>query len=321
VAITASPRPNLLGQDLRRRIGQGQDQRLGRHFGHHTPRQHAAGRQSEEHIRGTDNLLQGPGRGGLGESSLFGVHELPPAFVHDTGEIGQPDVFAPQTQIEQQVHAGQRRGAGAAHHHLDGLDVLADDLQAVQTGRSHDDGCAVLVVMEHRDLHAPTQFALDDEAFRSFDVLEVDGAEGGLERGDQLDQLLRVRLRDFDVEHVDTGEFLEQDRLALHDRLGRQRPDGTEPQHRGPIGDDPDQVAARRESKHVERIFDDGLARGGNAGRIRERQIALVEQLFGRGYRDFSGGRKFVIIEGGLPAGLFQVVGLHRPASRCCSSV
>ena len=69
------------------------------------------------------------------------------------------------------------------------------------------------------------QFPLDDEAFRRLDVLEIDGAEGGLERRDHVDQLLRISLVDFDVEHVDAGELLEQDRLAFHHRLRRERSD------------------------------------------------------------------------------------------------
>jgi hypothetical protein len=44
--------------------------------------------------------------------------------------------FARQAQLEQQVQAGQRRGAGAGGHQLDLLDVLAHHLQAVDDGRA-----------------------------------------------------------------------------------------------------------------------------------------------------------------------------------------
>jgi hypothetical protein len=40
----------------------------------------------------------------------------------------------------------------------------------------------VLVVMEDRDVHARLELTLDLEAFRRLDVLEIDAAEGGLER-------------------------------------------------------------------------------------------------------------------------------------------
>jgi hypothetical protein len=62
------------------------------------------------------------------------------------------------------------------------------------------------------------------------------------------------------------GEFLEQHRLALHHRLGRQRADIAEAQHGGAVGDDGNQVARpRRSASH----------RDGNARGIGERQIAL----------------------------------------------
>ncbi|MCC6559804.1 MAG: hypothetical protein IT478_00490, partial [Xanthomonadales bacterium] len=70
--------------------------------------------------------------------------------------------------------------------------------------------------MEHRNLDAFAQLLLDDEALRRLDVLKVDAAEGRLERGDDVDQLVRIALVDFDVEHVDAGELLEQHALAFH---------------------------------------------------------------------------------------------------------
>ena len=57
--------------------------------------------------------------------------------------------------------------------------------------------------------------------------------------------LSRVALVDLDVEHVDAGELLEQHRLAFHHRLGGERADVAQAQHRGAVGDHADQVAAR----------------------------------------------------------------------------
>ena len=55
----------------------------------------------------------------------------------------------------------------------------------------------MLIVMKDRDIHALTKLTLNIETFRCFDVLKHDAAEGGLERGDNIDQLLRVSLIDF----------------------------------------------------------------------------------------------------------------------------
>ena len=43
---------------------------------------------------------------------------------------------------------------------------------------------------------------------------------GRLQRRHDLDELVGVQAIDLDVEHVDAGEFLEEDGLAFHHRLG-----------------------------------------------------------------------------------------------------
>jgi hypothetical protein len=161
-------------------------------------------------------------------------------------------------------------------------EVLADSLQAVEHRGAHHDGRAVLVVVEDRNLHPLAQLALDVETLRRLDVFQVDAAEGGLHAGDDVDQLVRVALVEFDVEHVDVRELLEQHGLAFHHRLGGERADGTEAQHRGAVGDDTDQIAARRQRADFKRDWRRFLRRRCHAGRIGQRQILLVGQCLGR---------------------------------------
>ena len=118
------------------------------------------------------------------------------------------DVGERQAQLHQQLEAGERGGAGAGGHQLHLADLLADDFQPVEDRGADDDGGAVLVVVEHRDLHPLAQLALDDEALRRLDVLQVDAAEGRLERGDDVDQLVRVALVELDVEQSMPANFL-----------------------------------------------------------------------------------------------------------------
>jgi hypothetical protein len=95
-----------------------------------------------------------------------------------------------------------------------------------------------------------------------------------------------------------SGELLEKHALAFHHRLGRQRADVTQAQHRGAVGDHRHQVAARRVFEGVGRVLDDFLAGRGNAGRIGQRQVALVHHLLGRGDGNLARHRKLVIFEG-----------------------
>ena len=112
---------------------------------------------------------------------------------------------------------------------------LAGDLQRVGRGGADDDRGAVLVVVEDGDVHPLAAEPLDDEAVGGLDVLEVDRAEGRLERADDGGELLGVALVHLDVEAVDVGELLEEDGLALHHRLRRQRADVAEAQDRGAV--------------------------------------------------------------------------------------
>jgi hypothetical protein len=177
----------------------------------------------------------------------------------------------------------------------------------------------VLVVVEDRNLHAVAQFSLDVEAVRCLDVLEVDATKSGFERGNDLDQLVRVLLVDLNVEDIDTRELLEQHALAFHHRLGRQRADVTQTQHGGAVGDDGHQVAAAGVLEGVDRVGHDLFAGGGHAGRIGQRQVPLIGQLLGGGDGHLPGRGELVVLERGAaqfgPFGLGGVVGVHAVVS------
>ena len=104
----------------------------------------------------------------------------------------------------------------------------------------------------------------------------------GSSRAIVFDHLFRVGLGELDVEHVDAGELLEQARLAFHHRLAGERADVAEAEHGGAVGDDGDEIAARRKRARLGRIGGDRVAGGGDAGRIGEREIALVDERLRR---------------------------------------
>ncbi len=104
------------------------------------------------------------------------------------------------------------------------------------------------------------------------------------------------------------ANFLNSTALPSITGLAASGPDGPQPQHRRAVGDDADQVAARGEAKDIERILDDGLAGGGDAGRIGQRQVALIEQLLGGRDRQFPGSRKLVIVQRRLLAGFLDLL-------------
>ena len=107
------------------------------------------------------------------------------------------------------------------------------------------------------------QALLDLEALRAPDVLEVDAAEGGLERLDDPHHVVRFGGVDLDVEHVDVGEPLEQQRLALHHRLAGERADVAQAEHGRAVGDDRHQVPAGGVAERLQRVL--WISRTGSA--------------------------------------------------------
>ena len=80
-----------------------------------------------------------------------------------------------------------------------------------------------------------------------------------------------------------------------------QRADIAQTEHRGAVGDDRDQVAARSVFEGIGRIGDDFFAGAATPGEYAKRQVALVGQLLGGGDADFAGRGEFVVFECRLP--------------------
>ena len=287
-----------LGKDLGHRVREREDERILRHARDVVGFEHVGGRKAEKDVGAADDVGEGACVGIDRVARLPPVHQLLAARVHHARDVGDDDVLARKPHAEQQIEAGERRGAGTRRDEPDLPDGLADEFQRVAHRRADDDRGAVLIVVEHRDVHPLAQPRFDLEALRRLDVLEVDSAERGLEARDDVAEAVRVGLVDLDVEHVDAGELLEQHRLAFHDGLRRQRPDGAEAEHRGPVGHHRDEIRACGQARHLGRVDDDRVAGGGDARGVGEREVVLARQRLGGADRELSRHREAVVREG-----------------------
>ena len=205
------------------------------------------------------------------------------ALVHARAAVVDRAVVVAQDHVggagvEQQP---QHRGAGrarAGHDDLHAGQVLAHHAQRVGERGEHHDRGAVLVVVEHRDVEHGAQPALDLEAARGGDVLQVDAAEPGGDRGDGPDDLVRVLGVQADGPGVDVREALEQRRLALHHRQRRVRAEVAEAEHRGAVGHHGDAVALDRQPAGVLRLGRECQRHPRHAGRVGHRQVVAVAQ-------------------------------------------
>ena len=287
-----------LRHDLRGRVGERHDERLVGHLGQELRLQDAGGGEAEEHVGTFDAFVKTTLIALLAIDRLPLVHQRLAAEIDEAFDVVDPDVFLAGAERDEQVEAGEggRAGTGGDDLHLG--DVLAGKFQAVQDGRGDDDRRAMLVIVEDRDVHLLAKLAFDLETLRRLDVLEVDAAEGRLERRDGRDHAVDLVGIDLDVEDVDAGELLEEDGLALHHRLGRQWADIAEAENRRSVRDDGDEVGSGRIVGCGVRVVTDGKAGGGDAGRIGERQVALVAERLGRLDLKFARARVTVEEEG-----------------------
>ena len=169
-------------------------------------------------------------------------------------------------------------GADTGDDDLDLAHLLVHHPQRVDQRGEHDDGGAVLVVVEDRDVELVAQPALDLEAARGGDVLQVDPAVDRGERLDDADDLLGVLGVQADRPGVDAGELLEQGGLALHHGQGGGRADVTQAEHGGPVGDHGHGVALDGEPPGVLGVCGDGQADPGDTWGVGAGEVVAVLQ-------------------------------------------
>ena len=161
-------------------------------------------------------------------------------------------------------------------------------MKGILDGGRNDDRGAVLIVVEHRDLHALLELGLDLEAFRALDVLQVDAAESRFQQLAGADDLAGVFRAQLEIEHIDVSEAFKQNALAFHYGLSGARADVAKSKNSRAVGDDSDQVSLRSVF-----VYERGVAlylktRDGHARRVRQAKVALRAARFCRDDRYFS---------------------------------
>ncbi len=300
-----------LRHDLGHGIAECQDQRVWRHILHHLRFQSPSLGQTHKDIRPRHDSAKLGLVTVLGKSAAPAVNRIVALLGHQALGVGDPDVFPSCPDGDQHVHTGNGRGPRPRRDDLDLADVLLDQPHGVDDGCSDDDRRAVLVVMKDRNVHALAQGFLDLEAFGRLDVLEVYATKGRFQRRDDLDEALGILFVDLDIDRVDARKLLEQDCLAFHHRLGRQRANIAQAEDRRAVGNHRDQIALGGVAIGVERIGRDLLAGRRDAWGVGQRQVPRIGQWLDR--RDFqlAGPRELVEMQRGFAKAGGLVVG-HR---------
>ena len=124
---------------------------------HHVLRHAARLGKSEEHVGADHGFLQRARAGLRGKARLVRVHVLGAALVDHALGVAHHDVLEAHAQADVVRRAGDGGRAGAVEDHLDVFDFLAAEFQRVDQARAADDGRAVLIVVEDRNLHGLAQ--------------------------------------------------------------------------------------------------------------------------------------------------------------------
>ncbi len=145
--------------------------------------------------------------------------------------------------------------------------------------------------MEDWNVEFITKSLLNNKTLRRADIFKIYAAKSMANTPDTFDKLFRVLFFDLNVERVDIGKPLEQNRLPFHDGFRGCSAQITQSQNGCPVGNDGHHIALGSILINEVRVFSDFLNRHRNAGRICQRQISLGHHRLCRLQRQFSGNR------------------------------
>ena len=156
----------------------------------------------------------------------------------------------------------------------------------------------MLVVMHDGYIQRFLQSFLDIEAFRCFDVLKVDTAEGWSNLLHSFAELLWVFLIYFNIEHVNTTINLKKQSFTFHHGLAAHRTDVTQSEHGGAIADDRDQVTFIGISIRIVGVLLNLQTRESDSWRIGQTQICLCAVSLGGFHLNLTRSAILMIGEG-----------------------
>ncbi len=268
--------------DLRGGVGHREDERVLRHLRHRRLRDRAAG-DADEDIGPVQRVLQRSGQLRLvGEAGQLALDVGQVAAVGGDDALAVADRDIADAGLDEDLGDGDTGRTGAGDDRTQLTECTVGQLGGIAQRGEGDDGRAVLVVVEDRDVEALLELGLDLEAPRGGDVFQVDAAEGGRHPHDGVHDLVGVGGGERDRDRVHAAELLEEDGLALHHGEGGLRADVAQAQHRGAVRDDGHDLGLPGVVVHELGMLGDCAAHLGDARCVREGQVVLVADRHGR---------------------------------------
>src|SRR5206468_2788259 len=155
----------------------------------------------------------------------------------------------------------------------------------------------VLVVVEDWDVHLLSQALFDVKAIGRLDILQIDAAEGRLERADDAHYLIGIARVQLYVKHINVCESFEKYSLPFHNRLARQRSDITQAQNCRSIRYHGDEIAPCGVVEDIIRAFFNLPANLRHSRRVSEAEVPLGRARFCQPYFQLSTASLRMVIE------------------------
>src|SRR5262245_23489939 len=133
----------------------------------------------------------------------------------------------------------------------------------------------MLVAVKDRNIHQFSQALLDHNAFRRLNGFKIDAAPTFAQQLDAIDDLIGVFGGNLEIDRIDIGKALEQNSLAFHDRLCRQRAAIAEAEDRGSVRDYRNEIALRGVIVSSSFVLGDGKDWYGDTRGVCKRKVPL----------------------------------------------
>ena len=175
-------------------------------------------------------------------------------------------------------------GAGAVDDHPEVAEAAVREAGVVHQPRERDHGRAPLIVVENRDVEHGVEAVFDLEAGGRGDVLQVDAAVHGCERGNAVDHALRVggagilaafaAMGERHGPAIHVAERFEEHSLSFHHGHACQRAQVTQAEDGRAVGDHGDEIRAGGDLEGTRGVRGEFLHGHGHAGRVGQAEIA-----------------------------------------------
>ena len=193
------------------------------------------------------------------------------SFADDTIFITEDDIA--KAHGDQQLANGDACCPGAVDDNAHFSHLFPCYLHGIQHRRRNHDGCAMLVIMENRNIADLFQSALNFKASGGRNILQIDAAEAFGNQINGIDDGIHILGIDAQGKGIHIAKFFEQYALPFHHRHARRRADIPQPQHRCAVCDDCHQIGAACQPKGLLIVLFNDTAGFRHAGRIKQGKI------------------------------------------------